>query len=92
MASFFTLSLSLFLSSGGEGERRIRSIAALAHARFFSSLIGSLYLVAQRSPKGERERKRAMNDGNGDDDFVPSSSFSGPRPGFYFSRGERGVG
>ena len=92
MASFFTLSLSLFLSSGGEGERRIRSIAALAHARFFSSLIGSLYLVAQRSPKGERERKRAMNDGNGDDDFVPSSSFSGPRPGFYFSSGERGVG
>lgn len=32
-----------------------------------------------------------MNNG-GDDDFVPSSSFSGPRQGFYFSRGVRGVG
>ena len=31
-------------------------------------------------------------DGDGGDDFVPSSSFSGPRPGFYFSRGDRGVG
>ena len=89
--SFALLRLSLSLI---HEKVEAHSLDPCTHALFFSSS-HQLSCCAKRQKEKEKEKERAttMNGGgDGDDEFAPSSSFAGPRPGFYFGSGSRGVG